>query len=154
MIIIYDNLINVIRIQNLGGGRVMNKIKKILYATVGLIAFALGAIGVVLPILPTTPFLLLASYCFVKGSDRFDKWFKSTKIYKKHFESFVNSRAMTLKQKVFILLFADIMLLFPIIMVDVLPMRIFLICLIIFKLYYFTFKIDTIKEVKKDELEA
>ena len=108
----------------------------------------------VLPILPTTPFLLLASYCFVKGSDRFDRWFKSTKIYKKHFESFVNSRAMTMKQKVIILLFADTMLLFPLIMVDVLPMRIFLICLMIFKLYYFIFRIDTIKEVKKDELEA
>ncbi len=127
----------------------MNKIKKFIYVTVGLIAFALGAIGVVLPILPTTPFLLLASYCFVKGSDRFDRWFKSTKIYKKHFESFVNSRAMTMKQKVMILLFADIMLLFPLIMVDVLPMRIFLICLMIFKLYYFIFRIDTIKEVKK-----
>ena len=101
----------------------MNKIKKFIYVTVGLIAFALGAIGVVLPILPTTPFLLLASYCFVKGSDRFDRWFKSTKIYKKHFESFVNSRAMTMKQKVMILLFADIMLLFPLIMVDVLPIR-------------------------------
>lgn len=132
----------------------MNKIKKFIYVTVGLIAFALGAIGVVLPILPTTPFLLLASYCFVKGSDRFDRWFKSTKIYKKHFESFVNSRAMTMKQKVIILLFADTMLLFPLIMVDVLPMRIFLICLMIFKLYYFIFRIDTIKEVKKDELEA
>lgn len=129
----------------------MNKIKKILYVIVGLIAFALGAIGVVLPILPTTPFLLLASYCFVKGSDKFDRWFKSTKIYKKHFESFINSRAMTMKQKVMILLFADIMILFPLIIVDVLPMRIFLICLMIFKYYYFIFRIDTIK---KDKLEA
>ena len=76
----------------------MNKIKKSLYIIVGLISFGLGAIGVILPILPTTPFLLLASFCFVRGSDKFDRWFKETKIYKKHLENFVNNRAMTLKQ--------------------------------------------------------
>ena len=75
----------------------MEKIKKFLYVTIGIISFGLGAIGVVLPVLPTTPFLLLSSFCFVRGSERFDKWFKGTKLYKKHLESFVNNRQMTLK---------------------------------------------------------
>ena len=56
----------------------MSKIKKFIYISVGLISFALGAIGVVLPVLPTTPFLLLASFCFAKGSDRFNTWFINT----------------------------------------------------------------------------
>lgn len=123
----------------------MNKIKKTIYVTVGFISFVIGAIGIVIPILPTTPFLLLASYCFVRGSEKFDRWFKSTKVYKKHLESFVNKRAMTMKQKIGILLFADIMLAFPIIIIDSLHMRIFLIALICFKFYYFIFKIKTIK---------
>lgn len=123
----------------------MDKIKKYIYVVVGLISFVLGAIGVILPILPTTPFLLLASFCFVRGSERFDKWFKSTKIYQKHLESFVNKRAMTMKQKITILLFADFMLAFPIILVDNLHMRLFLIALVCFKFYYFIFRIKTIK---------
>lgn len=125
---------------------IMNKIKKTLLVAVGLISFILGAIGVILPILPTTPFLLLASFCFVKGSDKFDKWFKNTSIYKKHLESFVNNRAMTLKQKLSILLFADFMLAFPFFILDSIYIKILIICLIICKFYYFFFKIDTIKE--------
>lgn len=123
----------------------MSKIKKFIYISVGLISFALGAIGVVLPVLPTTPFLLLASFCFAKGSDRFNTWFINTKIYRKHLESFVKERAMTLKQKVCLLAFADFMLAFPLILLDNLHVKIFLVALILFKFYYFIFRIKTIK---------
>lgn len=123
----------------------MNKIKKTLYIIAGLIAFGLGAIGVMLPILPTTPFLLLASYCFVRGSSKFDAWFKGTSIYKKHLESFVEDRAMTKKQKVCILLLADFMLAFPFFIIDSIYMKIVIIVLVSCKYYYFTFKIETIR---------
>ena len=118
----------------------MSKVKKGINICIGLVAFALGAIGVILPILPTTPFLLLASFCFAKGSERFNTWFISTKVYKKHLESFVKERAMTLKQKVILLAFADTMIAIPLITVDVLPMRITLIALILFiKMKYGTY---------------
>lgn len=128
----------------------MQKIKKILLVTVGLISIGLGVIGVILPIIPTTPFLLLASVCFVKGSDRFDQWFKGTKLYKKHLETFVESKKMTLKQKITILAVADAMLLIPFITVNNLHMRIFLIVLVLCKFYYFFFRIETIK-VKEEK---
>ena len=117
----------------------MNKVKKYFYITLGFIALGLGLVGVILPILPTTPFLLLTSFCFAKGSERFHVWFTNTNIYKKHLESFVKERAMTLKQKVVLLSFVNFMLAFPLILVDVLPMRITIIVLIIIKLYYFIF---------------
>lgn len=126
----------------------MSKVKKYMYVILGLMAFAIGAIGVILPVLPTTPFLLLASFCFVRGSEKFDRWFKSTKIYKKHLESFVKEKAMTMKQKVTLLSFVNAMLLVPMILIDSIHMRLFLICLICIKLYYFTFKIKTIKPSK------
>lgn len=129
----------------------MNKVKKYIYITIGLISFALGAVGVILPVLPTTPFLLLASFCFAKGSERFHKWFTESKIYKKHLESFVKEKAMTLKQKITLLAFADFMMAFPLILLDNLHVKIFLVVLILFKFYYFTFKIKTIKPVKEGE---
>ncbi|WP_297713534.1 YbaN family protein [Clostridium sp.] len=132
----------------------MNKVKKYFYITLGFIALGLGLVGVILPILPTTPFLLLTSFCFAKGSDRFHVWFTNTNIYKKHLESFVKERAMTLKQKVVLLSFVNFMLAFPLILVDVLPMRITIIVLIIIKLYYFIFKVKTITPEEKLVMEA
>ena len=123
----------------------MNKIKKYLYVLLGLLSLAMGSIGVVLPVIPTTPFLLLASFCFIRGSEKFDRWFKSTKIYKNHVESFIKEKSMTMKQKITILSLVSIMLSIPIILVDNLYMRIFLIALICIKFYYFIFKIKTIK---------
>ena len=124
----------------------MEKIKKFLYVTIGIISFGLGAIGVVLPVLPTTPFLLLSSFCFVRGSERFDKWFKGTKLYKKHLESFVNNRQMTLKQKVTILLFADFMLMFPLIILDSLMVKGLILLVMLTKYWYFIFRIKTVKK--------
>lgn len=132
----------------------MNKAKKYFYITLGFIALALGLIGVILPILPTTPFLLVTSFCFAKGSEKFHTWFINTNIYKKHLESFVKERAMTLKQKVVLLSFVNFMLAFPLILVDVLPMRITIIVLIIIKLYYFIFKVKTITPEEKIAMET
>ena len=132
----------------------MNKAKKYFYITLGFLALGIGLIGVILPILPTTPFLLVTSFCFARGSERFHTWFTNSNIYKKHLESFVKERAMTLKQKVVLLSFVNFMLAFPLMLVDVLPMRITIIVLIIIKLYYFTFKVRTISPEEKKDMEA
>ena len=123
----------------------MNRIKKIIFVIVGVISLLLGIIGTVLPILPTVPFLLLASYCFARGSNKFEVWFKSSKIYKQYLENFILNKSMTLKQKIYISTFADIMIAFPLVILNNLYIKLFLIIVIIFKYYYFIFKIKTIK---------
>ena len=127
------------KIKNKKRGQIM----KIIYIIIGLIATGLGFIGAFLPGLPTVPFLLLASFCFAKGSRRFDKWFKSTKLYKNHLEDFQKNRSMSLKAKIGILLFSSGMMLFPIIKFNNPYVRGTFVLLEVFKYYYFIFKIKT-----------
>ncbi|AEM22892.1 conserved hypothetical protein [Brachyspira intermedia PWS/A] len=119
---------------------------RILFICLGFIFVGIGAVGIVVPILPTTPFLLLASFFFAKGSKRFHDWFMSTKLYKKYLESFVKSRAMTLKAKLTILLPVSAMLIVTFIFVNNLHARIVLVILFIAKYVYFFTQIRTIKE--------
>lgn len=128
---------------------------RIIYVILGFVFTGLGALGVMFPILPTTPFLLLALACFTKGSERFSIWFKGTKLYKNNIEDFVEDRSMTLRNKVVILAFASSMLAIPLIIVDIRWVKIFIVFLIIFKYYYFIFKIktkakDSLSQVKSE----
>lgn len=123
---------------------------KVVLIILGFISMGIGIVGIVVPILPTTPFLLLASFFFAKGSKRFHDWFISTKIYKKYLESFVQSKAMTLKNKLTILLPVSLMLIITFIFVNNLHARIVLVILFIGKyLYFFT----QIKTIAKEETE-
>lgn len=117
---------------------------KYIYLMIGICAMVFGAIGVVLPILPTTPFLLLAAFCFAKSSDRFHNWFTHTSLYKNHLDGFVRNREMTIKTKASLLIFASTMLIIAIIMMDNIWLRFFIILLMIFKYYYFFFRIKTV----------
>lgn len=68
---------------------------KILFVLLGFLTLALGAAGVVLPVLPSTPFLLIAAFCFARSSDRLNSWFRGTKLYRSNLESFVKRKGMT-----------------------------------------------------------
>jgi uncharacterized membrane protein YbaN (DUF454 family) len=54
---------------------------KVLWIFLGIICLILGFIGVFLPLLPTTPFALLAAFCFSKGSDELHQWLLNTKMF-------------------------------------------------------------------------
>ena len=124
---------------------IIKTVRNSILILVGLLCVGLGIVGIVLPILPTTPFFLLAAFCFVKGSPKFDRWFKGTKLYKKYLEDFVRERAMPLKQKWTILLTADVMIAIPFLLIDIMMVKIFLNFVITYKYYYFFAKIKTLK---------
>lgn len=72
---------------------------KIVWMIGGFLCLGLGTIGVILPVLPTVPFYMATVFCFAKSSKRLHNWFLQTKLYKRHLESFVTQKAMTLKTK-------------------------------------------------------
>jgi uncharacterized membrane protein YbaN (DUF454 family) len=67
---------------------------------VGLVAVVLAILGVFLPLLPTTPFLLLASACFARGSDRLHQWLLSNKLFGSALRDFEQGKGMPIKAKV------------------------------------------------------
>ena len=122
------------------------KLKKILLVIIGCISVGLGALGVVLPILPTVPFLLLAAFCFARSSERLNNWFIGTKLYKNNLESYVKGEGMTRKTKIKIMVTVTVLMTIGFIMMDqVLVGRIVLACVWVFHILYFVFGVKTIK---------
>jgi hypothetical protein len=78
-------------------------IKRAIYLVLGCVSLVLGCVGAVLPLLPTVPFLLLTAYCFARSSQRLNDWFRGTKLYKEHLESYVQKKGMTMRTKLTIL---------------------------------------------------
>ena len=77
-----------------------NKIKKGLYFIGGTASLILGIIGIVLPILPTTPFLLLASACYAKSSKKFHNWLLNNKILGKYIQGYLKGSGIPIKSKI------------------------------------------------------
>ena len=126
------------------------KLKKVIYITVGCLGLALGAVGAVFPLLPAFPFLLLAAICFGKSSERLDRWFKNTKLYKNNLESFVKGQGMTWKTKIKIMITVTVLMTIGFIMMNqVVVGRIVLACVWVFHIIYFIFGVKTIKNTNK-----
>ena len=74
--------------------------KKYICLALGLISLVLGAVGSFVPVLPTVPFLMLAAFCFARSSEKLDRWFRGTKLYKDNLADFAAGRGMTGKAKI------------------------------------------------------
>lgn len=77
---------------------------KYLYYTVGTLSLLSGLIGVVLPLLPTTPFILLAAFCFAKSNQKIHDKITSSKLYNDYVDNFLRHKGYTVNQKVKLLI--------------------------------------------------
>ena len=118
---------------------------KYFYIGLGFVFLALGLIGIVVPALPTTPFLLLTSFFFTKGSERLHNWFVGTKIYQTHLKDFYEQRALSKKAKFYILSFSTTMLLMSFYFTPSIIGKSIIISLLLVQYWFFFFWIKTLE---------
>ncbi len=120
-------------------------IKKMVYIILGCIGLGIGAVGAVVPLLPSFPFLMLAAFCFARSSERLHTWFVGTKLYKKNLESYVAGKGMTKATKAKILTTVTALMAFGFVMMSEVPVgRIVLAIVWVCHLIYFLFGVKTI----------
>ena len=133
------------------------KLKQVIFLIIGCLSLALGCVGIVLPILPTVPFFLVTVFCFANSSQRLHDWFIGTQMYKKHLDSFVKKKGMTVRTKAGILV--PVTLLMAVGFFLMLRKELIVPCGILAVIWvchvvYFTFGVKTITEAQSAALRA
>jgi len=126
------------------------KINKPFYILLGFLGVGLGAVGAILPLIPSFPFLLIAAFCFSRSSVKLETWFKSTKLYKNNLDSYIQGNGMTIKTKIRIMLLVTVLMSIGFIMMKAIIIgRIVLIIVWLFHILYFSFGVKTIDSETK-----
>jgi uncharacterized membrane protein YbaN (DUF454 family) len=75
-------------------------VKKVLFIVLGSVCVGLGVLGIFLPLMPTTVFLLLAAYFYSTSSDRFYNWLIGNRVFGTYIRNYREGHGMTLRHKV------------------------------------------------------
>ena len=82
---------------------VSGKLKRRLFVIAGTISVGIGVVGIIVPMLPTTPFLLLAAICYMRGSQRLYNALLCNRFIGSYVKNYLEGRGMSLKTKIWTL---------------------------------------------------
>ena len=85
-------------------GAELSKTQRFLFIVGGSVSVGLGVIGIILPLLPTTPFLLLAAYCYAKSSKPFYIWLITNRYFGEYIYNYREKKGIPLKIKMYTLI--------------------------------------------------
>ncbi len=105
----------------------MNRTKKALLVVAGSICIVLAVLGVFLPLLPTTPFLLLASACYVRSSERLHGWLMGNRLLGGYIRNFKERRGVPLRAKVTMVVLLWLPLLYSVYRLDIFWLEVLLV---------------------------
>lgn len=136
----------------------MSKIKKSIFISLGVLATAIGIIGIIVPVLPTTPFLLLAAFLFSRSSERFLHWLCTNRLCGRYIDNYRKGLGLPLLQKILTILVLWLTIgLSAFVFVDRLWVKILLICIAIAVTTHLilikTYKPEN-EEFHREEIEA
>ncbi len=123
------------------------KLKKYLLVAFGSISLFLGIIGIFIPVLPTTPFLLLTSFCYVRSSKRLHDWLINHKIFGRYIYNYITYRAVKKSTKIAAIIFLWISLSVSMLIVGSLHLTVFL-CLVGIGVSIHLLKLKTMEDNK------
>jgi hypothetical protein len=86
--------------QERGEVRSQSHLVRVLFNLAGAIALGLGILGIFLPLLPTTPFVLLAAACFARGSERFHQWLLASPTFGPMVQEWEGHRSLPYRTKI------------------------------------------------------
>jgi len=75
-------------------------IRKAILIFAGTVCVALGVLGMFLPLLPTTVFLLMAAYCYSRSSERFHTWLLTNRLFGPYIKNYKSGKGISLRQKI------------------------------------------------------
>ena len=109
---------------------------RLIYFVIACLSLALGVLGIFLPLLPTTPFLLLSIACFSRSSKRIENWLYHTKLYQTYVADFRETGSIAKERKKKIIVSIYILMGISVYLAPLLPVKIGLGALTIFITYY------------------
>lgn len=128
----------------------MKTIGRFILLLLAFIFLGMGVVGIVLPVLPTTPFFLLAAALFARSSKRFHNWFITTKLYQKYIHQAINKKSMTKEAKCKMMITLGIIFTAGIIFTPVWYGKTLILLIAVGHFFFFLKKIKTVSEIEEE----